>query len=29
MDFASAIWYNEWVDIDLADTIKRWRNEES
>lgn len=28
VDFYSK-WNNEWVDIDLADTIKRWRNEES
>ena len=28
IDFYSK-WNNEWVDIDLADTIKRWRNEES
>lgn len=28
VDFYSK-WNNEWVDIDLVDTIKRWRNEES
>ena len=28
VDFYSK-WNNEWADIDLADTIKRWRNEES